>query len=127
MRSDMRRLAFTIAFAMFSGIASAQISAPEQRMYWFNLQRLATETTEIENCEALNSFDAKYRDAYYRAAADTAVAIEKYIARYPNGQWELESPDAYRYRVWSVAMRVGMQKARSSEQLKSTCALFLTR
>ena len=34
-----------------------------------------------------------------------------YIAKYPDGRGSLETPDAYRYRVWDVALKVGRERA----------------
>lgn len=121
-------LALVGVLACLSSATSAQISDPDQRMRWFNLQRLAIETNEIEACQFLDPADQIYSGAYYRAATETAAAIEAYIAKYPNGRGNHETPDAYRYRVWSVAMKVGIEKARSGSQMdKSICRIMIMR
>ena len=123
---------FSISFAMITSQASAQITDPDQRMRWFNLQRLAIETKEIDTCRLLVQAEPKqkFQSAYDSAASETANAIEAYIKQFPNiGRFKDESTDAYRYRVWNVTMGVGAEKARSFKQLnQSECDLLtLTR
>ena len=52
------------------------------------------------------------------------AAIEAYIAEYPDGREKHETPDAYRYRVWDVALKAGHALAgkRISEPL---CRLLI--
>lgn len=120
-----------IGFAIIVSQASAQIADPDQRMRWFNLQRLAIETKEIDTCRLLVQAEPKqkYQAAYDSAASETATSIEAYIKKYPNGRFNDKSPDAYRFRVWSVTMGVAAAKARPFKQLnQSECDLLtLTR
>jgi hypothetical protein len=119
-------LTLVVVFTFLASQASAQITDPDQRMRWFNLQRLAIETREIEACQFLNPSEQRYTDAYYRAAGEMAAAIEAYISKYPDGRGKQETPDAYRYRVWSVALRVGIEKARSGKQMNvSACQIMV--
>src|SRR4051794_34161134 len=112
-----------IWFALLASQASAQIADPDQRMRWFNLQRLATETEELNNCWLADP--ERYKAAYYKAATETGAAVQAYIEKYPE-TFKDESADAFRYRVWSVALGVGKEKARSPQQLKSEfCALLI--
>jgi hypothetical protein len=122
----MRTATFVLAFSLIGESAIAQITDPEHRMRWFNLQRLATETAEIELCSIVNLKDQRYQVAYYRAASDTAAAIEKYLAQYPEGRAKQEAPEAYRYRVWYVAITAAKEKARSIQQMNEiTCRTML--
>lgn len=107
--------------------ASAQITDPEQRMRWFDLQRLATETAEIEACQFVSPSETdKYTAALYRSAGETATAIEAYIVKYPEARWKQESPAAYRYRVWDTALKVGREKAWAGKRVsESLCRIVL--
>jgi hypothetical protein len=113
---------------LLAGAASAQIADPEQRMYWFNLQRLTAEAAGIEACNLRSLPNRSYDpQPYYRAAGEAAVAIEAYIQRYPEqGRWKNESPEAYRYRIWQTAILAGQEKGRSGKQLTDfDCHLLL--
>jgi hypothetical protein len=121
-------LALVVAFTFLSSQATAQFNDPDERMRWFNLQRLAVEAREIEACQVLDLAEQRYRAAYYRAAGELAAAVEDYISKYPSNRWKQETPEAYRYRVWSVALDVGREKARSVKAInKSVCELLTIR
>lgn len=115
------------AFTLLATQTVAQITDPEQRMRWFNLQRLATETAEIEACQFVVPSEVdKYTAALYGSAGETATAIEAYIAKYPDGRGKQESPGAYRYRVWDVALKVGREKAWAGKRAnESLCRVLL--
>ena len=38
--------------------------------------------------------------------------IESYVKKFVERRGENESPDAFKYRVWDVTLRVGKEKAR---------------
>lgn len=118
----MNKLTLAICFAMLASQASAQITDPDQRMRWFNLQRLAIETQELEACRfhATVEPNEKFQAALNRAAGETAAAIEAYVAKYPTVSKD-ESVDAYRYRVWRIAIRAGIEKTKALPD-KSACA-----
>ena len=114
----MKCAVFLLAI-LLTGAVSAQITDPDQRMYWFNLQRLAAEAAEIEACNLrqMKTDDFDWQ-VYYRAAAATNAAIEAYVRRYPEqGRGENEPTDAYRYRVWQTTILAGHEKARSGDRI----------
>ncbi|MCC8937428.1 hypothetical protein H8A99_13335 [Bradyrhizobium sp. Arg68] len=115
------------AMMVVCSVADAQITDPDQRMRWFNLQRLATEVEDIQHCSTLNLNDRRYQEAYYRAATETTAAIESYLSKFPNeGRGKYETTEAYRYRVWHVAITAGKEKARPVKLLtEATCQIIL--
>lgn len=122
----MQKTIAIIALLAFNQSAFCQITDPDQRMRWFNLQRLAIEVRELENCQFFDMKDPRYGQAYARAADETGLAIEAYIAAYPSGRGRTETVSAYRYRVWQVAIRTGIEKSRQGAQLnESSCQLLL--
>ncbi len=116
------------AFLIATGIgAPAQFTDPIQRKDWFDLQRTATDVANLEGCRA----QAGYKDesalaAYMTASAQLAKDIGAYLDKYPNGRGSNESIDAYRYRVWSVTLRVGREKATPLNQLNPSKCQLLT-
>jgi hypothetical protein len=123
----MKKWTLLVVLGLLASQASAQITDPEQRMRWFDLQRLATDTAEIEACQFLNLPEAsKYTAAFYKAASETSAAIEAYIAKYPDGRGKQETPNAYRYRVWDVALKAGRDKAWAGKRAnESLCRVLL--
>ncbi len=67
-----------IAILLGIGAASGQISDPEQRMRWFDLQRLATEALELDRCQfyELKEGTNKFLSAHYLTADEMTAAID---------------------------------------------------
>jgi hypothetical protein len=136
----MSRFLSPMAFALGTLILSAELDAcraqtPDEDMKrdWLNLQQLATEVRELEECgivvlvkdataqqvQLLDRIGASY-DQKSEALTN---AIEGFIIKYSTVQGSTaprrpgESIASFRYRVWSVSLRVGESKHRNRNQL----------
>ena len=114
-----------IAILLGIGAASGQISDPEQRMRWFDLQRLATEALELDRCQfyELKEGTNKFLSAHYLTADEMTAAIDSYVSKYPT-RARGESTNAFRYRVWAIAIRVSLEKARPIRDVLRPCAAY---
>ncbi len=106
---------------VFSPRAKAEyiLKDPEQRKSWYYLQHLAMEIAEADTCittQPSRSRTPKRDQELYKElgqqTAELADVIEAYVAKYASKTNPDESVSAFRYRVWSVTLRVGEENAR---------------
>jgi len=94
--------------------AAAQGDDAERDKSWFNLQKLAIDIYEAENCvfKTINDIERERLMIVEARRTDVFVkAIDEYLAK--NEKAPRETVEGFKFRVWEVALRVGLEKARS--------------
>lgn len=93
--------------------AVAQSGDAERDKNWFNLQKLAIDIYEAENCVFKITDDIERKRLMIVEARRTDVfvkAIDEYLVKYEKAP--RETAEGFKFRVWEVALRVGLEKAR---------------
>jgi hypothetical protein len=102
-----------------SANSPAQITDPEEMKSWLFLQKLAAEIEEIHSCSVIELTEttgaettSRYQKVVNEKAALFVHEVDAYIQRYSSKRQKTETPEAFRFRVWSWTIQSGARKAR---------------
>jgi len=106
---------------VLSSATFAQDRDEERRLSYVRPQEAVKHVEELFNCAVIFGLAKLNLDTlwetYYRMATKATVQIEDHIQKYRNTRDQKESLEAFKFRIWSVAVVAGKGKARSVKEL----------